>query len=104
MRPLLILGTLILCLSWTLGCVTVGQDFDLEKAQSIENGRTTKEQIADLFGKPFKTGIQNGYEVWIYEQNKGKMVGEDTSKNMIIEFDKNNVVRKHSISSTEPAL
>lgn len=104
MRPLLILGTLILCLSWTLGCGTVGKDFDIGQAQSIENGKTTKEEIAEMFGEPFKTGIQNGYPIWIYEQNQYKAVGKDTSKSLIVEFDQSGVVRKHTITSTEPTL
>ena len=104
MRPLLILGALFLCLSWTLGCGTVGKDFDIEKARTIENGKTTKEDIARMFGEPFKTGIQNGHPIWIYEQNKYQAVGEGSSKSLTVEFDDNGVVRNHTVTSNEPAL
>ena len=104
MRPLLILVTLLLCFSWTLGCGTVGKDFDMEQAQAIENGKTTREDIALMFGEPFKVGVQNSHPIWIYERNKYKALGDDTSKSLTVEFDDNGVVRNHSIMSNEPAL
>lgn len=104
MRPLLILVTLLLSFSWTLGCGTVGKDFDMEQAQAIENGKTTREDIALMFGEPFKVGVQNSHPIWVYERSKYKALGDDTSKSLTVEFDDNGVVRNHSIMSNEPAL
>ncbi|MDH3256542.1 MAG: outer membrane protein assembly factor BamE [Nitrospinota bacterium] len=104
MRPLLILVTLLLSLSWTLGCGTVGKDFDIDQAQTIQNGKTTREDIALMFGEPFKVGVQNSRPIWIYEQNKYRAIGKDTSKSLIVEFDDNGVVRNHSIMSNEPTF
>ncbi len=104
MRPLPILVALLLCLTWIAGCGTVGSDFSVEQAHSIENGKTTKEDIAQMFGEPFKTGIQNGHPIWIYEQNKYKAMGDDTSKSLIVEFDDKGVVRSFQVTSNEPAL
>jgi len=104
MRPLLILGVLFLSFSWTLGCGTVGKDFDMEQAKTIENGKTTREDIALIFGEPFKVGVQNSHPIWVYEKNKWKAIGEDSSKSLIVEFDDNGVVRNHSIMTNEPAL
>lgn len=104
MRPLLILGVLFLSFSWTLGCGTVGKDFDMDQAKAIENGKTTREDIALMFGEPFKVGVQNSHPIWVYEKNKWKAIGDDTSKSLIVEFDDNGVVRNHSIMTNEPAL
>jgi outer membrane protein assembly factor BamE (lipoprotein component of BamABCDE complex) len=104
MRPLLILVTLLLCFSWTLGCGTVGKDFDMEQAQAIENGKTTREDIALMFGEPFKVGVQNSHPIRVYERSKYKALGDDTSKSLTVEFDDNGVVQNHSIMSNEPAL
>jgi outer membrane protein assembly factor BamE (lipoprotein component of BamABCDE complex) len=104
MKPLLILGTLLLCFTLTLGCGTVGKDFDMGQAQTIENGKTTREDIALMFGEPFKVGVQNSHPIWIYEKSKYKVIGEDTSKSLIVEFDDKGVVRNHSIISNEPTL
>ena len=105
MRSLLICGTLFFCLAWIAGCGTMGgSDFSVERAHSIENGKTTKEDIAQMFGEPFKTGVQNGHPIWIYEQNKYRAIGDDISKSLIVEFDDKGVVRHYAISSNEPAL
>lgn len=104
MRPLLILGILFLSFSWTFGCGTVGKDFDMEQAKTIENGKTTREDIALMFGEPFKVGVQNNHPIWVYEKSKWKAIGDDTSKSLIVEFDDNGVVRNHSIMTNEPAL
>ncbi|MCZ6512730.1 MAG: hypothetical protein O6857_02275 [Nitrospinae bacterium] len=104
MRSLLICGTLLLCLSWVAGCGTVGKDFSVEQAQAIENGKTTKEDIAVMFGEPFKTGIQNGHPVWVYEKSKWALIGDEPTKSLIVEFDDKGVVRSHQVTSNEPAL
>jgi len=104
MRPFLILGTFFLFFSWTLGCGTVGKDFDMEQAKTIQNGITTREDIALMFGKPFKVGVQNSHPIWVYEENKYRAVGDNSSKSLIVEFDDNGVVRNHAILSSEPTL
>ncbi len=104
MRPLFILVAFLLGLTWIAGCGTVGSDFSVERAQSIENGKTTKEDIAQMFGEPFKTGIQNGHPVWVYEKSKWALIGDEPSKSLIVEFDDKGVVRSHQVTSNEPAL
>jgi outer membrane protein assembly factor BamE (lipoprotein component of BamABCDE complex) len=104
MKPFLILATLSLCLSMTLGCGTVGNEFDMEQAKAIENGKTTREDIALIFGQPFKVGVQNSHPIWVYEESKYQVIGDGVSKSLIVEFDDNGVVRNHSIMSNDPSL
>ena len=104
MKPFLILAALSLCFSMALGCGTVGKEFDMEQAQAIQNGKTTREDIALTFGQPFKVGVQNSHPIWIYEQSKYQVIGDGVSKSLIVEFDDNGVVRSHSIMSNDPSL
>ncbi len=104
MRPFLILGALLLCFSMTLGCGTVGKEFDIGQVESIKNGLTTREDIALTFGQPFKVGVQNSHPIWVYEQSKYQVIGDGVSKSLIVEFDDNGVVRNHSIMSNDPSL
>ena len=83
------------------GCGVMGTDFDASKVQSINVGTTTKADIKSMFGKPFKTGIQNGHPVWVYERSRYSAVGSGSSKSLIVEFDDNDVVRKYQIMSNE---
>ncbi len=60
-----------------------------------------------MFGQPFKKGYQNGDEIWVYEHNKYKVfriLGEDTSKDMVVIFDESKVVKTHlrMTSSSDP--
>jgi outer membrane protein assembly factor BamE (lipoprotein component of BamABCDE complex) len=102
MRPFLIFGALLLCFSMTLGCGTLGKQFDMDQVQTIENGKTTREDIALTFG--FKVGVQNSHPIWVYEESKYQIVGEGLSKSLIVEFDDKGVVRNHSVMSNDPNL
>jgi len=104
MRPFLIFGALLLCFSLTLGCGTVGKEFNMDQVQTIQNGKTTREDIALTFGQPFKVGVQNSHPIWVYEESKYKIIGEGASKSLIVEFDDKGVVRNHSIMSSDPSL
>lgn len=82
-------------------CGTVGRDFDPALAESVQNGKTTKQDVRSMFGTPFKTGIQNGDEVWVYERNVYTAIGQDTSKDFIVVFNKQGVVTSHQFMSSE---
>ncbi len=80
------------------GCGTSGKDFNATLYDSINNGNTTQQEVESMFGRPFKKGFQNGDEIWIYEHNKYKVfsvLGADTSKDMVVIFDENKVVKTH---------
>lgn len=104
MRPLLILGASLLCFSMIVGCGTVGKEFSMDQAQTIENGKTTREDIALTFGQPFKVGIQNSHPIWVYEESKYQVIGHGVTKSLIVEFDDKGVVQNHSIMTNEPSL
>jgi len=84
------------------GCASAGKNFNESKISKIANGTTTKTELRAIFGEPFKTGIQNGQPVWIYEYNVYKAVNNDSSKDLIIVFGPNGVVQSHQFMSSEP--
>ncbi len=59
-------------------------------------------ELRKMFGEPFKTGIQNGQPVWVYEYNSYDPVNNDKSKDLIIIFGPNGVVQSHQFMSSEP--
>ncbi|MDP7557443.1 MAG: outer membrane protein assembly factor BamE [Nitrospinaceae bacterium] len=85
------------------GCGTAGKNFDESKISKIANGTTTRAELRKMFGEPFKTGIQNGQPVWVYEYNSYDPVNNDKSKDLIIIFGPNGVVQSHQFMSSEPA-
>ena len=83
------------------GCGTAGKNFDTPKIETIANGVTTKTEIKKLLGKPFKTGIQNGQPIWVYEHHHYHLINQDTSKDLIIIFGPDGVVLSHQFMSSE---
>ena len=84
------------------GCGTVGKNFNTSKATYITNGVTTQKEVKSMLGKPFKTGIQNGQSIWVYEHNHYSFIKENTSKDLIIVFDANGIVKSHQFMTSEP--
>lgn len=84
------------------GCARVGKDFDLATVNKVQNGKTTRSEIEQLFGAPFKTGIQNGDPMWTYEYNEYHSLGQDFSKDLIVVFDNRGVVKSHQLMSNRP--
>ena len=80
---------------------TVGEKFNASKVENIINGTTTQAEIKKIFGKPFKTGIQNEKPIWVYEYNRYDLLRNETSKDLIIVFGPNRVVQSHQFMSNE---
>ena len=103
MRYTVIIIVIILILAFG-GCGgTVGKKFSTSKVESIINGTTTQAEIKNIFGKPFKTGIQNGKPIWVYEYNRYNLLKNETSKDLIIVFGPSGVVQSHQFMSNEPS-
>ena len=85
------------------GCGTAGKSFDTSNAGSILNGTTTRSDIKKIFGKPFKTGIQNGQALWTYENHHYSILRDDTSEDLIIIFNSDGIVQSHQFMTSKPS-
>ena len=92
----------ILILSLLIGCGTVGKYFNSSQVQSIQNNVTNQTKIIDKFGLPFKEGIENGQVMWIYEFDRGNILGPAESKDLVILFDEKNIVRAYRYTTNAP--
>ena len=88
----------------SMGCGNVGKDFNTFKVESILIGTTTQSDIKKLLGKPFKTGIQNGQPIWVYENHHYSIISNNKSKDLIITFDPIGIVKSYQLMSNDPAL
>ena len=103
MKLFLSFGFLVVSLT-VIGCGTSGKEFNSSLFDSVSNGKTTQQEVESIFGRPFKKGFQNGNEIWVYEHNQYKafrMFGEDTSKDMVIIFDEDKVVKTHLFMTSQ---
>jgi len=82
-------------------CATIGSDFPSEKVPLIKTGTTTKTQIEEMFGKPWRTGMENGEKTWTYGFYKYRPIGEDSTKDLFIKFSDDGTVSSYSFNTTE---
>jgi len=102
MKLSILFGFLVAGLT-VFGCGTSGKEFNSALFDSLHNDHTTQQEVESMFGRPFKKGFQNGDEIWVYEYNKYKalkILGEDSSKDMVVIFDADKVVKTHLIMTS----
>jgi hypothetical protein len=78
----------------------MGKDFSSDKVQNIQNNVTTQSEVLDWFGIPFKEGIENTHTMWTYQLDKYYLFAETQSKDLVILFDENNIVKAYRFTSS----
>ena len=81
------------------GCFSVGQEFSASRVPEIKIGQTTKKDISDMFGTPWRTGMEDGRPTWTYGIYKYSLFGSET-EDLLIRFDPQGVVRSYTFGST----
>ena len=82
-------------------CATIGRDFSESEVSEIRIGETTQTQIRDMFGTPWRVGIEDGQPTWTYGKYKYKLFGQANTKDLVIRFDEKGVVVSYSFNTTE---
>lgn len=81
------------------GCFTVGQEFAANRVAEIKVGQTRKQDVTEMFGTPWRTGLEDGRPTWTYGIYKYSLFGSDT-QDLLIRFDQQGVVRSYTFGST----
>ena len=84
------------------GCGTMGKDFNTSQVNNIQNHVTSQSEILENFGTPFKEGIENELVMWTYQFDQYNALGSTSSKDLVILFDKKNIVNSYRFTSTKP--
>ncbi|WP_083960677.1 outer membrane protein assembly factor BamE domain-containing protein [Methylomonas lenta] len=82
------------------GCFSVGQEFAGSRVPEIKIGKTTKQEVSDIFGTPWRTGMEDGRTTWTYGIYKYSLFGADDTQDLLIRFDPQGIVRSYTFSST----
>ena len=98
-RPALLLIGAIAATQLT-ACVTVGQEFAASRVADIKIGQTRKQDITDMFGIPWRSGLEDGHPTWTYGIYKYSLFGADDTQDLLIRFDTQGLVRSYTFSST----
>jgi len=81
---------------------TMGKNFDSTELKSIQNNVTSQEEIFERFGAPFKKGFETGQVMWTYQFDQWNALGPTHSKDLVILFDKENIVKIYRYTSSNP--
>ena len=95
------IASILLTLSLTVGCGTMGNNFDTSQVRTIQNGVTTQVDVLDRFGPPFKEGVENGRVMWTYQFDVWSLIDTTKSKDLVILFDDRHIVRAHRYTTSE---
>ena len=93
------LVTMIILLS--SGCASIGNDFPATDVALIEIGKTTQKQVKQMFGTPWRTGLESGQKTWTYGNYSYGLFQEKNATDLVIRFDNKNVVASYTFSTTE---
>lgn len=97
LRPLL-----FLCCGLILaGCVSAGKDFNVQMVRQIQLHQTTRAQIEQMFGPPWRTGIEDGKKTWSYGYYKYG-ASDTLSRDLVVRFDANGTVSSYTFNSSYP--
>jgi hypothetical protein len=82
-------------------CATVGRDFASSRVSEIHIGKTTQAEIEAMFGQPWRVGLEDGQRTWTYGKYRYRLLGQTSTEDLVIRFDKNNVVTSYTFNTTE---
>jgi outer membrane protein assembly factor BamE (lipoprotein component of BamABCDE complex) len=104
--PIKTLHTLVLSFAaivilLTSGCASIGNDFPVTDVATIEIGKTTQKQVKEMFGSPWRTGLESGQKTWTYGSYSYGLFQEKNAKDLVIRFDQTNVVASYTFSTTD---
>jgi hypothetical protein len=80
----------------------VGQAFPTRDVARIEIGETTHGDVRELFGEPWRTGLENGQRTWTYGDYRYSLFGPAQTRDLVIRFNPEGRVASYSFSSTLP--
>lgn len=82
------------------GCATVGQEFSASRVHEINVGQSRKQDITNLFGTPWRTGLEDGRPTWTYGIYRYSLFGADDTQDLVIRFDNQGIVRSYTFNTT----
>ncbi len=84
------------------GCATVGGDFDSTGLSWLRAEETTKAQVLDRLGNPFRVGIDSGDLTWTYGFYRYRLIGQSNAKDLVIRFNPDGKVKSFTLNTTFP--
>jgi hypothetical protein len=91
-----------LALALALGCATIGKNFDAARLGWLEGGRTSKDDVLQKLGPPWRVGADAGAQTWTYGYYEYRALGDSNSKDLVIHFAPDGTVRSYTFNTSFP--
>ncbi len=98
-KHLLVGGLLVALLA---GCATVGRQFPVAPIAQIKVGQTTKQDLRNTFGEPWRTGVEDGQQTWTYGHYRYSAFGPEQTRDLVVRFNDQGQVASYTFNSTYP--
>lgn len=97
-RAILLAASMLFLLA---GCANVGQEFPDQRASELVIGTTSQQQVQQMFGEPWRVGYEDGLRTWTYGKYHYTLLGSSSTKDLVIRFDRNNLVKSYTYNTTD---
>jgi outer membrane protein assembly factor BamE (lipoprotein component of BamABCDE complex) len=89
-------------LIFSAGCASfnAGYDFPADQVRNIQLGITSKEEIRNTFGEPWRVGLENGQQTWTYGKYSYRGFKETDAKDLVVRFTEQDIVESYTFSAT----
>ena len=96
----IVLLVMFITLTNITGCARVGQEFAASRVMELTIGETTHQEVREIFGAPWRTGIEDGLPTWTYGKYHYYLFSADETQDLVIRFDKQKIVRSYTFNTT----
>lgn len=83
-------------------CMTIGSEFPITPIFSIENNKTTRADIEREFGRPWRTGVEDGKNTWTFAHYRYSIFSGTKTRDLLIRYDQHGIVDSYQFNSTYP--
>jgi hypothetical protein len=81
------------------GCATVGNDFPDDFASHLTIGKTTRAQVEQTLGKPFRTGLDSGSPSATYMYYHLGLFVDPVTKDLTVTYAPDGTVKSYTFNS-----
>ncbi|MDR9467956.1 outer membrane protein assembly factor BamE [Marinospirillum sp.] len=100
MKTWLTLAFILLAAFIISGCASVGKPYAEHKVSEIKVGETTRQQVEEMFGPPWRTGLESGMTTWTYGHYRYSLFSDDRTSDLVVRYDENNKVDSYTYNRT----
>jgi outer membrane protein assembly factor BamE (lipoprotein component of BamABCDE complex) len=91
-----------LILGSSFACATVGKNFDATGLSWLKDGETTKAQVLEKLGPPWRVGSDAGYLTWTYGYYEYRAFSDSNSKDLVLHFLADGKLKSYTLNTSFP--